>query len=197
MVGSLCFGSEDYKRLKNWVPNVVSEVLRSVWTGWVVTELLAVSVQGEVFEIFENLCTKFSFWSSLALCSGFEFSELLGVHVWKSEFVAFEGFMFRMLSFWILWGLMFQHVNQLFAGVFSRSKECMNLLSMHQGLNLTYLGVCGQVDERPVTSLRVFCPSVWFWCIRVWVHDLRSPNTLMICIPSLSLRYWEVCIQSL
>lgn len=34
---------------------------------------------------------------------------------------------------------MFQHVNQLFAGVFSRSKECMNLLS-HQGLNLTYLG---------------------------------------------------------
>lgn len=52
---------------------------------------------------------------------------------------------------------MFQHVNQLFAGVFSRSKECMNLLSMHQGLNLTYLGVCGQ-DERPVTSLRVFVP---------------------------------------
>lgn len=30
MVGSLCFGSEDYKRLKNWVPNVVSEVFRSV-----------------------------------------------------------------------------------------------------------------------------------------------------------------------
>lgn len=30
MVGSLCFGSEDYEHLKNWVPNVVSEVFRGV-----------------------------------------------------------------------------------------------------------------------------------------------------------------------
>lgn len=202
-VGSLCFGSEDYEHLTNWVPNIVSEVFRGVWTGWVVTELLQslysqvgvwgvwVSVQGEreVFEIFENLCTKFSSEALWLFAQGVSFLNSLGVRVWKSEFVAFGGFMFRMLSFWILWGFMFQHVNQLFAGLFSRSEECVNLLSMHEGLNLTYLGVCGQ-DERSLTCdlFEGVCPSVWFWCIRVWVHDLRSPDTLMICIPSLSLR---------
>lgn len=56
---------------------------------------------------------------------------------------------------------MFQHVSQLFAGLFSRSEECVKLLSMHQGLNLTYLRVCGQ-DERSLTCdlFEGVCPSV-------------------------------------
>lgn len=49
-------------------------------------------------------------------------------------------------------------MNQIFAGLFARSEMCVNLLSMLQGLNMKYLGVCGQ-DERSLTSLRVFVPG--------------------------------------